>query len=214
MRYYQLRFCSYVVNVFFFSLLSACVVTPSQNKTNIDLETKNSAEKGEVIAQCKEAMLMLSANTGEPSPEKVLALSKEIDRLNALIAKEEKALNHSNAGTRLRRYFVGARAKDADVALYKANWEKKIEKFGNDHYPEVAKKNHFYGKVQLSTSIMADGTVEKVEINKSSGCEILDKHAEYIVKAAAPYPPFGQSMKDKFDILSITRTFSYLNESY
>ena len=61
-------------------------------------------------------------------------------------------------------------------------------------------------------SIRADGTVEKVHIDKSSGSKILDNAAINIVKLAAPYAKFSKEMRKTTDILGITRTWSFTQE--
>lgn len=61
--------------------------------------------------------------------------------------------------------------------------------------------------VILSTSIMKDGTVEKVMITKSSGIKELDEAAVRDVLAAAPFAPLTPEIKQDTDILTITRTF-------
>ena len=149
-----------------------------------------------------------SLDKNKLSKEELLAASKEIDRLEAEIAEQQTRFRAFP-----RRHFVGSRSKDADVALYMETWRKKVEKFGNKSYPEEARNKHIYGKVQLTTSIKSDGSIEKAELDKSSGYEVLDDHALSIVRNAAPYLPFSKTMKDKFDILSITRTFTYTQEN-
>jgi len=61
--------------------------------------------------------------------------------------------------------------------------------------------------VILSTSIMKDGTVEKVMVTKSSGIKELDEAAVRGVLAAAPFAPLTPEIKQDTDILTITRTF-------
>ena len=61
----------------------------------------------------------------------------------------------------------------------------------------------------LTVSIMADGTVENVEINRSSGQQVLDSAAIRILQLASPFAPFSEEMRKKVDILSITRTWTF-----
>jgi protein TonB len=63
--------------------------------------------------------------------------------------------------------------------------------------------------LQLTVSIRANGTLESVEITKSSGQRILDAAAVRIVKLAAPYAPFPEEIRKETDILSIVRTWSF-----
>ena len=58
-------------------------------------------------------------------------------------------------------------------------------------------------------SIKADGSLEKVEINRPSGHKVLDDAAVRIVKLAAPFSPFPAAISKDTDILSITRTWSF-----
>jgi protein TonB len=58
-------------------------------------------------------------------------------------------------------------------------------------------------------NIRSDGSIENVEINRSSGQRILDAAAQRIVKLAAPYAPFPPDIRKETDILSITRTWTF-----
>ncbi|HSR02658.1 MAG TPA: TonB family protein [Methylophilaceae bacterium] len=139
--------------------------------------------------------------------EALLAASLEIDRLEAQIAKQQEEYQK-----RPKRRFLGSRAKAADDALYLEAWRQKIERIGNMNYPAAARNQKLYGKLQLTVSIRADGTVEDVSIDKSSGSKILDEAALNIVSLAAPYAKFSQKMRKTTDILSITRTWMFTQE--
>jgi len=58
-------------------------------------------------------------------------------------------------------------------------------------------------------SIKADGTVENIEINRSSGQKILDEAALRIVRLGAPYSAFPDDISRDTDVLSITRTWTF-----
>ena len=51
--------------------------------------------------------------------------------------------------------------------------------------------------------------MERVEIDRSSGSKILDEAAIRIIKMAAPYAAFPDDIRKDFDILGITRTWSF-----
>ena len=187
-----LVFKEYAV-LFFLVLLTGCASLP---KPKTVMEVCNAADNQTNLSQ------------EEPSKEELLAELREIELLEAEVAEQRSKLRRTGP----RRHFVGARAKDASVAIYMEAFRQKVEKFGNDHYPEFARKNHVYGKLRLTTSINSDGTLEKIVLDKSSGCGLLDNHALSIVRDAGPYPIFSKTMKRRFDILSITRTFTYMKE--
>jgi protein TonB len=61
----------------------------------------------------------------------------------------------------------------------------------------------------VTVSIKADGSLERVEINRPSGQRILDAAALRIVQLAAPFAPFPADIARDTDILSITRTWIF-----
>jgi protein TonB len=107
---------------------------------------------------------------------------------------------------------VGARAKEYKYALYVENWRQKVEKIGNLNYPDAAKNQKLYGKLQMTVSIKADGSIEEISINQSSGHPILDDAAKRIVYLGAPYAAFSDDIRREIDILSITRMWTFTKD--
>ena len=130
--------------------------------------------------------------------------SLEIARLEAQIRRDYQAYQE-----RPKRQFVGARAAEYRFAQYVDNWRLKVERIGNLNYPAEAKKRRIYGSLQLTVAIKADGEVESVEVNKSSGHKVLDQAALRIVRLAAPFERFPQNIRKDTDILHITRTWTF-----
>lgn len=130
--------------------------------------------------------------------------SLEIQRLEAQIRREFQAYQE-----RPKRKFVGARATEYRFARYVDDWRQKIERIGNLNYPEEAKAKRIYGSLQLTVAIRADGEVESVEINRSSGHQVLDQAAVRIVRLAAPFARFPDNIRVDTDILHITRTWTF-----
>ena len=139
-----------------------------------------------------------------PNAMDLIQSSLEAARLEAQIAKEREEYQQ-----RPRRMFIGARAKEYAFTRYVDDWRIKVERIGNLNYPEAARRQKIYGSLVLTVSIRADGTVENVEINRSSGQQVLDSAAIRIVQLANPFAPFSEEMRKKVDILSITRTWTF-----
>lgn len=137
----------------------------------------------------------------------LIAASIEIDRLEAQIAKQQDEYQK-----RPKRRFIGARTKEASDAMYLEAWRQKVERIGNLNYPAVAKDQKIYGQLRMTVSIKADGSIENIVIDKSSGSKILDEAAKNIVNLAAPYAKFSEEMKKNTDILGITRTWTFTQE--
>jgi protein TonB len=137
----------------------------------------------------------------------LMASSLDIARLEAQIAKQQDEYQK-----RPKRKYVGARTQEYRFATYVESWRQKVEKIGNLNYPEEAKDQKLYGQLRLTVSIKADGSIENIEINQSSGHKILDDAAQRIVKLAAPYAAFPEEVRKDTDILSITRTWTFTQQ--
>jgi protein TonB len=141
-----------------------------------------------------------------PDASDLIQRSREIIRLEAQIAKDYGAYQK-----RPKRKFIGARTKEYRFARYVEDWRVKVERIGNLNYPEAAKRDKLYGTLQLTVGIMADGNLESIEINRSSGKKILDQAAISIVKLAGQngFAPFPPDISRDTDILHITRTWVF-----
>jgi protein TonB len=113
-----------------------------------------------------------------------------------------------------KRKFIGARTQEYRYAQYIEDWRSKIERIGNMNYPQQARDQKIYGRLTLTVSIRSDGSVDSVEISRSSGQRILDAAAMRIVKLAAPYAVFPREISKETDILSITRTWTFTNNDH
>lgn len=144
--------------------------------------------------------------TSQDAPREQLAQDRrlEIARLQAQIAKEWQAYQQLP-----RRKFIGARAESVVYAEYVEKWRQKIETVGTQNYPEDARRRQIFGSLLLTVSIKADGSVEQIEVDRSSGHSTLDNAARHIVKLAGPFPAFPAAIRNEYDILSITRQWSF-----
>ena len=126
-----------------------------------------------------------------------------IARLEAQISRQFDEYNK-----RPKKEFIGARAREYRFAQYVEDWRLKVERIGNLNYPDGA-RGRVYGSLVLTVSIKADGSLESVEVQRSSGHQILDRAAERIVKMASPYAGFPANIRRDTDILVITRTWTF-----
>ncbi len=140
----------------------------------------------------------------DKTAQDLIEKSLEIQRLEAQIRREYQAYQE-----RPRKQFVGARAAEYRFAAYVDNWRLKIERVGNLNYPQEARDRKLYGSLQLTVGIKPDGELESVEINRSSGKKVLDQAALRIVRLAAPFDRFPDSIRRDTDILYITRTWTF-----
>jgi protein TonB len=134
----------------------------------------------------------------------VSASKTEIARLEAEIARQWQAYQELP-----KRRFVGARTQGVVYAEYVDEWRQKIERVGTTNFPPEAREHGTFGTVLVTVAIKSDGTVEAVEIDRSSGSPVLDAAVQRIVRLAAPFKPFPPNVKRDTDILHITRNWAF-----
>jgi protein TonB len=128
----------------------------------------------------------------------------EIARLEAEIARRWDAYQKLP-----KRKFIGARAEGVVYARYVDDWRTRVERIGTRNFPNEARTRGIYGTLLVTVSIRADGTLEKIEIDRSSGHPVLDAAAKRILELASPFAAFPPAIRRDYDILSITRTWTF-----
>ena len=128
-----------------------------------------------------------------------------IARLEAQISQQMDAYNKMP-----RKKFIGARTEELRYAQYIEDWRQKVERIGNLNYPEAA-RGRLYGNLVLTLTLRSDGSLSNVELIRSSGHQALDEAAQRIVRMAAPYAVFPESIRREYDELVITRTWNFTN---
>ena len=109
---------------------------------------------------------------------------------------------------RPRKKFIGARATEYRFAQYEEDWRQKIERIGTLNYPSQA-RGKLYGNLRLTVTIRPDGSVQSVDLDRSSGLKVLDAAAFKIVRMASPFAPFPPNIRKDTDLLVITRTWFF-----
>jgi protein TonB len=123
--------------------------------------------------------------------------------LQAQIARQTQAYQE-----RPRKRFIGASAKEYRFAQYEEDWRAKVERVGTINYPAEA-RGKIYGVLRLTVTIRPDGSVESIDLDRSSGLKVLDRAAFRIVQMAAPFAAFPADIRKDTDLLVITRTWFF-----
>jgi len=77
----------------------------------------------------------------------------------------------------------------------------------NWDYPAEARLSLLEGEVMVVFSLVRDGGMTQVKIEKSSGYDVLDKEVLRAIKASLPFPSFPDSIK--VNRLNIKARFNY-----
>lgn len=169
------------------------------------------AQQQKILAQAKSIRSVSTSRTASEQPIPAPSVSGiDLAESARAMARLEGEINKSTDeyNKRPRKKFIGTRAEEYRFAQYIENWRQKIERVGTLNYPEAA-RGKLYGTLLLTVTIMADGSVTRVDINRSSGHKVLDDAAKRIVQMASPYSPFPPDIRRDTDILEITRTWYF-----
>jgi protein TonB len=171
------------------------------------------AQQQRLLAQAREARTRAPLETpqnpaaaeapAQPSGRDLADLSLAAMRLQAQIDKQIEEYQK-----RPRKKFIGARAAEYRFAQYEEDWRAKVERVGTLNYPAEA-RGKMYGNLRLTVTIRPDGTVESIELDRSSGLKILDAAAFKIVRMATPFAVFPADIRRDTDLLIITRTWFF-----
>jgi len=107
------------------------------------------------------------------------------------------------------RTLTAVSTRRAVDANYIFDWLQKVERIGNQNYPESARTQRVTGSVRLAVAINADGSLRSVKVTGSSGHSLLDQAAKQIVYLAAPFPEFSSAMVEQYDVLEVIRTWRF-----
>lgn len=108
-----------------------------------------------------------------------------------------------------RRKWISANTRAYEYAAYMQAWVAKVERVGNLNYPEEIRRLKLTGDLVMTVGIKVDGSVESIDITRSSGTPQLDQAATRIVRLAGPYSPLPDYIQTEVDILHITRTWRF-----
>ncbi|HLF38588.1 MAG TPA: TonB family protein, partial [Burkholderiales bacterium] len=171
------------------------------------------AQQKRLLAQARKAKNRVPVEAQRPAPAEEQAdhpsgrdladMALAAMRLQAQIDKQIEEYQK-----RPRKKFIGANAAEYRFAQYEEDWRVKVERVGTLNYPPEA-RGKLYGNLRLTVTIRPDGSVEAVELDRSSGLKVLDQAAFKIVRLAARYAPFPPAIRRDTDLLVITRTWFF-----
>ncbi len=183
--------------------------TASQEATQLEQEAQQlttESNRDELMYQAEPPLAQSERSRNAIDTAGLVQRSLEIARLEAQTPVNYEAHQHG-----LKRKFIGVRTREFRFARYAEDWRLKVERIGNLNYPEAARREGLYGKLQLTVGIKSDGSLESIEINRSSGRKVLDEAAIRIVNLAGQngFAPFPPDISRDTDILHITRTWVF-----
>jgi protein TonB len=99
------------------------------------------------------------------------------------------------------------------AAQYEKDWEQKIERIGTLNYPDFLDKNHLSASVTTSVRINANGSINRIRIERSSGYPEVDGAVKRIIKMGSPYPSLPSDILKELNIYEIRKTWKFIDKS-
>jgi hypothetical protein len=159
----------------------------------------------------KEQALAERAAQESAREDRLRQIGKQLDLERA---QRENAVNRqANSPLRMasslrRRWLFGRADPDRDLVLYADAMSRKIElNVPIDMVREVVKQPHT--QPMVTVAVRADGSVEKVTFEVSSGVPALDEAIRKVIASQAPYGAFSPSLARQYDVIEIRRTWVF-----
>ncbi|HEU4457938.1 MAG TPA: TonB family protein [Methylibium sp.] len=165
----------------------------------------------QLLAQIRKSMAALPP----PDPQRddgrtdAQAQQDQIKQAIDQLAEIEKRINTENA--RPKKRYVSPSTSEAAYAVYYDVLRRRIEERGTTNFPQE-KGRKLYGELTMTVTIDAQGRVLDTEIAQSSGSTALDRRAQAIVRAAAPFGPFSEAMRKQADQIVVASRFRFTRD--
>ena len=157
----------------------------------------------------------IDTDDNKQNPNDVTLKDLQNQNQNSKQARLEHELSTQiqNQAEKTRTKYLNSSTREFVPATYMRQWINRVERIGNLNYPDQARREKLSGTLILDVVINADGELVKADLRQSSGHQILDDAARRIVQLAAPYSPFPPKLRQQADVIHITRSWEFLNDS-
>lgn len=174
------------------------------------MSTVTDAEREQILLESDDSEFSQQITAIE-QPEPPLPSAAELMQESMTMAKLQPGLqrNRESQSKLPKRKWISANTREYEYAAYMQAWVAKVERVGNLNYPEEIRRLKLVGDLVMTVGIKQDGSVETIDIQRSSGMPQLDQAATRIVRLAAPYSPLPEHINTNVDVLHITRTWRF-----
>lgn len=170
----------------------------------------NPATRDNQVLTAKQSDKQLAQQQARTTPQPARSANELIAQSLQIASASAELQQQQQSYKNLKRYkYIYASTQEYKYAAYQEAWRQKVERIGRLNYPEAARQQKIAGNLTMSVKIRADGTVESIDIDRSSGYKLLDDAARRIVRLASPFAPLPENIRAEVDGLVITRTWIF-----
>ncbi|MDO5624162.1 MAG: TonB family protein [Pseudomonadota bacterium] len=131
------------------------------------------------------------------------------EQLSTMLGVLEQRIQEENS--RPRKRYLSPATLGTTYAVYYDDMRRKIEARGTDNFPQVAGRK-LYGELLMALLVNHDGRILDARVVQSSGNRMLDRLAEAIANAAAPFGHFTPAMRQDTDQFDVTARFRFTRD--
>lgn len=161
-----------------------------------------------LLAQVRQQLATLPVpDPKQARPSNELAAQEQKRRLLLKqLAEIERRIKQDSAKPRKR--YIGPSTREEAYAIYYDRLRRAIEDKGTENFPSSGGRK-LYGELTMVVTVNRQGQVVSTEIADSSGNRVLDRRAEAIARAAAPFGRFTESMRKEADQIVVVSRFKF-----
>ena len=167
-------------------------------------------EQSLLLAQVKRVIAQMPPPQPHQSQQERTQQEQKMRQMLKLLAEIEERINTQS--TRPRRHYISPATREVTYAMYYDALRHKIEERGTRYFPEHNGEK-LYGELVMVITIGGDGRVLHTEVVHSSGNPILDRRAQAIAVAAAPFGGFTPEMRREADQLAVISRFVFSRDN-
>jgi periplasmic protein TonB len=188
-------------------LVQEATAQPSAAKSAESTDLKRlKVEQQRLLGQVRREVARLrSAENATTSTEQ---RQRRVELENLLSEIEQKISWENDPRTK----FVEPRRTSDPFTHYYERLVARIERAGSGDFPTRDGKS-IYGQGYVRVVVRADGTLELVEVTKSSGDSDIDKHIIGLVRRLEPLEVFPVELSQRADRLVVDTRFRFFNDS-
>jgi protein TonB len=185
---------------------------PTQDVRDAEHEASADQEGAQAVAEVAKSQQLLAAGSTVPAARSAAGVGDEREEqqdVDPAMPTVIPALSDSVLTDNEALALVAAR-RSAE-AEYIRVWRTRVEEVGNRLYAKVTEA-YGEGDVRLAVSISRTGHVLDITVLDSSGHAGLERAAQTMVRAAAPFAPLPSTLTQELDVLDIVRTWQFRHQ--
>ncbi|MEM6808861.1 MAG: cell envelope integrity protein TolA [Pseudomonadota bacterium] len=108
-----------------------------------------------------------------------------------------------------RHLIVSLNVARSDIAPYVSNWKQRVERIGTLNFPRELRIDGLTGDPLIAVTILPDGSLDQIELLRSSGHVPLDQAAMTVLTRASPFAAFPPEVLENYELLTIRMNFEF-----